>query len=367
MSVLNTMLRDLERRGARPVQALPSLQPAWAEGPAPAPAPRWRLRLLSALLLAAAASAAALWLWHQPAPSPARSAIAPIAPIAPLTHASATGVGGEGAVPAPGSVAPVAATTTPEPAEPMPALPMHPHSTTPSRAAVPTKAPKPKSDPGQTHGSEAPARSAAVSPSAAQSDLTRATELIARGRSTEAAQLLASALATRPGWHEARSTLAALQAEHGDRRQALATLLDGATIAPGRFALTAAQLQAELNDPVGALKTLEQVPAPARDDAFLALLAAIAQRAGQHELAVTEYRALLRSAPAHGLAWVGLGVSLQALGREAQALAAYRGAAQASLSADLRGFVESRITALQSTAPPDGAAAPVPSAGTTSP
>jgi len=131
--------------------------------------------------------------------------------------------------------------------------------------------------------------------------------------------VLASALVNRPTWHEARFTLAALQAERDERRQALTTLLEGAALDPGRFALTAAQLQAELNDPVGALRTLEQVPQAARDEEFHALVAAIAQRAGRHELAVTEYGTVLKSAPARAVAWVGLGVSLQALGREAQA------------------------------------------------
>jgi MSHA biogenesis protein MshN len=197
--------------------------------------------------------------------------------------------------------------------------------------------------------------------------LTRATDLIARGRSTEAAQVLASALAGRPNWHEARSTLAALQAERGDRRQALTTLLDGAAIDPGRFALTAAQLQAELNDSIGALKTLEQVPQPTRNEEFHAWVAAIAQRAGQHELAVQEYGAVLESGSTRALAWVGLAVSLQALGRDAQALAAYRGAAQGTLSAEVRRFVDARTAALQSTATPAIRAAPVQAAGLTAP
>jgi MSHA biogenesis protein MshN len=189
-----------------------------------------------------------------------------------------------------------------------------------------------------------------VSPSSGRSELIRATELIAHGQSTPAAQLLAAALLSRPEWHEVRSTLVALQAEGGDRRQALATLLDGAAIDPGRFALTGAQLQAELNDPSGAVQTLERVPQAARNLEFHALLAAIAQRAGQHELAVEQYGAVLQAEPTRALAWVGLGVSLQALGRDAQALAAYRGASQGLLSADLRRFVDSRVAGLQSTA-----------------
>jgi MSHA biogenesis protein MshN len=188
----------------------------------------------------------------------------------------------------------------------------------------------------------------AVSHSAAQSELTRAIDLVGRGRTTEATQVLLAALNRRPDWVDARSMLAALQAEAGDRREALSTLLAGVATDPARFAPTAAQLQAELEDPAGALQTLDRVPAAARDRPYHALAAAIAQHAGQHELAVAEYAAALRFDPADSVAWVGLGISLQALGRGEQALAAFRGAAQGTLSADLRRFVQARIRELQS-------------------
>jgi len=178
--------------------------------------------------------------------------------------------------------------------------------------------------------------------------LTRAIDLVGRGRYTEATQVLLAALNKRPDWVDARFMLAALQAEAGDRRAALSTLLAGVATDPTRFAPTAAQLQAELEDPAGALQTLDRVPAAARDRPYHALAAAIAQHASQHELAVAEYAAALRFDPADSVAWVGLGISLQALGRGEQALAAFRGAAQGTLSADLRRFVQARIRELQS-------------------
>ncbi len=174
-------------------------------------------------------------------------------------------------------------------------------------------------------------------------------DLIARGRSTEGAELLTEALAAHPDWSDARATLAALQAEGGDRRQALATLLAGVPIDPRRFALTAAQLQAELNDAAGALQTLDRVPTEARGAAYHALAAAVAQRASQHQLAVTEYGAALGFEPTNAVAWVGMGISLQALGRDADALQAFRSAAGGTLSPDLRAFVESRIRVLKAT------------------
>jgi MSHA biogenesis protein MshN len=176
--------------------------------------------------------------------------------------------------------------------------------------------------------------------------------LVARGRASDAMELLASGLAQRPAWHEARSALAALQADAGDRQQALATLLGGAMLDPNRFAPMAAQLQAELNDPAGAMQTLDRVPTEARDPAYHGLAGAIAQRAGQHERAVAEYGMALRSTPSNSLAWVGLAVSLQALGRNAQALAAYQAAAGGSLSPEMRRFVEARISGVRASAQP---------------
>jgi MSHA biogenesis protein MshN len=183
------------------------------------------------------------------------------------------------------------------------------------------------------------------------SELARAMKLITRGRNAEAAEVLTAALSQRPAWSEARSTLAALQAEAGDRQRALVTLLDGVPFEPRRFAPMAAQLQAELNDPSGALQTLDRVPADARDQTYHGLTAAVAQRAGRHDLAVAEYGAALKFAPADSVAWLGLGMSLQALGRDADALAAYRSAAAGTLSADLRSFTQARIRALQVSVP----------------
>jgi MSHA biogenesis protein MshN len=175
--------------------------------------------------------------------------------------------------------------------------------------------------------------------------------LVARGRATDAMQLLSAALSQRPAWNEARSALAALQAEAGDRQMALATLLGGVTFDPSHFAPTAAQLQAELNDAAGAQRTLDQVPTEGRDQAYHALAGAIAQRAGQHETAVAEYGAALRYAPSNSLAWVGLAVSLQTLGREEQALAAYQAAAGGRLSPEMRSFVQARIRWVQASVP----------------
>jgi MSHA biogenesis protein MshN len=358
MSVLNTMLRDLERRGARSALTLPAEADRFAASAAVQDPSKPRVRRLpvtfAVLLAAAVAAAAAVWLWpafglrapasalHATAgesagkPAEVHSAEADkpqIALVAPL-QAAPEPVATPAAVAAP-DLNPV----PPAGVEPAPTQPMHPHTPTPAFALRAT-------------AGESAGEVAAVAHSTAQAELARATELVARGQTTEAARLLSNTLSQRPDLSDARATLAALQAEAGDRRQALATLLDGVQFDPTRFAPTAAQLQAELNDPAGALLTLDRVAPTARDQSYHALAAAIAQRAGRHQMAVAEYGAALRSAPSNAVAWVGLGVSLQALGHDAEALAAYRGAARETLSAELRRFVQLRISALQASAAP---------------
>jgi MSHA biogenesis protein MshN len=412
MSVLNTMLRDLERRGERlPLSLSPQANgqsEAKKEVASAPPAPPLRAtpsepirpakrRVRPGILLAAtAAGCAAVWLWLHPgkhqvqAPLPAAAnapqvappvdapsaAIAPAPAFAPagasagkpaegataaVPEQSAAPVAGEPPAPAPAPAAASAdklAGTAPthafaafgvsagKPAAPAPtpafapvgvsagkpAAPMHPHSATPV------------AKPDTAAGSD---ETAAAVQSVAPSELARAIQLIGRGRNIDAADLLTSALSQRPGWNEARSTLAALQAEAGERPRALMTLLGGVPFDARRFAPMAAQLQAELGDPAGALQTLEKVPAEARDQTYHNLVAAVAQRAGNHDLAVAEYQAALRLGPTNSVAWVGLGVSLQALRRDAEALAAYRSAAAGSLGEELRTFTQARIRVLQ--------------------
>jgi MSHA biogenesis protein MshN len=361
MSVLNTMLGDLERRGQGPPLSLAPRDEALAPVPQPAPAvaesaKRRPLARPAVLLAAAAVAAAALWLWPRPAPAPADQRSPPPAqaaaalPAAPLPTAvvepSASAPGAAAGLPSDSQRADAAEL---HPALPIaaeaPSQPMHPHTPTAHTRRVATAAaPQTAGLEGRADAGSDPAASALR---ASQSDLTRAMASIARGRTSEAVQLLEAALSQRPAWSEARSTLAALQAEAGDRQQALDTLRAGVAFDPGRFAPTAAQLQAELGDPLGALQTLDRVAPEARDPTYHALAGAVAQRAGQHERAATEYGAALRFSPSNSLAWVGLAVSLQALGRDAQALSAYRAAAVGKLSPDLQRFVQARIGAMQ--------------------
>jgi MSHA biogenesis protein MshN len=180
-------------------------------------------------------------------------------------------------------------------------------------------------------------------------DVDRAADLIARGRASEAMELLVQVLNRQPTHAAARSSLAALLAESGRREQALHVLLAGSEVDAGRFALPAAQLQAEMGDLNGALQTLAKVPLARRNAGFEALHAGIAQRAGDHMTALQAYRRALAQPQPEAVWWVGLGVSLEATGEPNEARNAYaRAAAEAKLPADVRRYVADRLAALDS-------------------
>ncbi|MDO9192399.1 MAG: hypothetical protein Q7U12_05840, partial [Undibacterium sp.] len=81
---------------------------------------------------------------------------------------------------------------------------------------------------------------------------------------------------------------------------------------------------------------------------FLAFLAALQQRASHHKEAADLYQQALKKMPQNAVWWMGLGISLQADGRNKEALDAFGYAKSGNgLSPDLLAFVEQKITQLQ--------------------
>lgn len=420
MSVLNQMLRDLEKRGAMP-DVVAAAGTATVARPAlalPAPAFNTRRRWIWASVLAIAAGFVAVHTWLsyrvqdagvarlplgarqfagvastgapaqstaiQAAPSqdapvqgatvqaaPAQSVLAQ-APAVPATPTQSVPAQTPAVQAAP--VAPArAAASTPDPAEAVRARGRESaQDNTPARATPQVATALPRATPktaapraptarqvAQNDGAPSAAPLAAQTPDAqvaaaivrasntVAADVDRAADLIARGRATEAMDLLVRVLARQPAHAGARSSLAALLAEAGRREQALHVLLAGSEIDPLRFAAPAAQLQAEMGDLSGALATLGRIARTARTPGLEALHAGLAQRAGDHMTAIAAYRRALAQPQADPVWWVGLGVSLEATGEPAEARDAYaRAAAQARLSTDVRRYVSERLSAL---------------------
>jgi hypothetical protein len=406
MSVLNQMLRDLEARGVslEPVAVAPatassaaSVPPATALAMAAQDAKardRRRRFFLWGITVSAVALGAALWAWGEHQVRQARFVRAPLGatqfksavvasampaataataqatttpptPVAQMATAATAAVTPPQSpatsvpsaivdAPAAPSVLPTAAPTVapavaprvaskPAPRAAQTALARSPASFKPRDTAA-VETPKPVT---AAAASDAPVvQRSAQSLADPEADAARAADLIARGRATEAAALLQKILSARPQHLAARRALAALQAEAGAREQALATLLEGASIDAASFAVPAASLQAERGDLAGARATLARVPQQTRSPAQLALAAALAQRMGQHDAAIESFRAAL-ARQNDAAWWLGLAASLEAISRRSDALAAYNAAlAVPTLSAGLRQYAAQKAAAL---------------------
>jgi MSHA biogenesis protein MshN len=370
MSVINQMLRELELRGATPPQVAAAGTATVARPPLPRTerrAPRTR-RWVWTGVLAVSATLIGVHAWLDlrvqqaqtpPAPLGTRqfgALVAAEAQAAPAAPAAAAPAQAPAPVEQPAAQAPATAARS-APPPPSPKQPARPRAATLAAAPRTTAAPV---DPASPAYSAAPARAAdtPAAPAAAALvvrpandvalDLERAADLIARGRSSEAIALLRQVLVRNAAHAGARTTLAALLAESGQREAALHVLLAGVEADAVRFAPLAARLQAELDDVPGALQTLARVPAAGRSAGHEALFAGLSQRAGDHDAAIAAYRRALSQPRPQAVWWVGLGLSLEARQQPAEARTAFtRAAADPALPADVRRYVTERLAALE--------------------
>ena len=115
------------------------------------------------------------------------------------------------------------------------------------------------------------------------------------------------------------------------------------------YAMQLARLQVNRGDLRGAVETLEGSAAYAQNNAeYLGFLAALLQREQRNQEAVQRFNAALRLKPQAGVWLMGLGISLQALNRNAEAQEAFRRArASGTLNPQLQAFVDQRLRELQ--------------------
>jgi len=262
-------------------------------------------------------------------------------------------------------------------------------SSLPSEAAVPAvRAPLPtarvigRGAPGVADGGEtrsaaaeraAPARSAGVvasgkSPAAvkpeiqkevrqptprdlAENEYRKGVASLHQGRLAESQEGFQAALNLYPGHLGARQALVGLLLESRKPGEAERVLQEGLALAPTQsgFTMTLARLQLDRGDVATAAATLRKGLEHAQGNAdYAAFLAALLQRQGRHEEAIEQFQAALRARPAAGVWWLGLGISLQAVNRAADAQDAYRRARAANnLSPELAAFADQRLRQLQ--------------------
>jgi len=213
-------------------------------------------------------------------------------------------------------------------------------------AAQPVLAGDPATAPGQIDR-----RSNTSSRNRAESEFRRAVSLVNQGRIAEGMGGFRRALEIDPGHEAARQTLVALLLETKRVDEAAASLQEGLALNNGNtgFAMLLARIMVESNDIPAALIVLQRHAAPAdRNPDFHAFTAALYQRLDRHKEAIEQYQTALSLAPAAGVWWLGLGISLQAVERRKDALEAFTRAQSAgNLAPDLLAFVEQRLRQLQ--------------------
>jgi len=185
----------------------------------------------------------------------------------------------------------------------------------------------------------------------AEAEFRRGVGLLNQGRTSEAEEAFAGALAASPGHEAARQALVAMQLEQRRIDEARRLLQEGVALHPGnaRFASVLARVYLERKDYAGALAAVSGLKGPAQGDPEIQAISGTAlQRLGRHAEAVEAFQGSLRREPQNGAVWMGLGISFEVLGKKSDAAEAFqRAAASGSLSTDARGYAEQRARQLQ--------------------
>jgi MSHA biogenesis protein MshN len=388
MSLINRMLRDLDKRHAPPGGTAGPASAALAEHVYSVPERRlasdffWRS---TAMLMLFAIGWVAWLVWQlTPRPvvtefflqtsqkkvSPSKAAAAPSAgPAAPGPRPAAT------ASPAV-KPAPVAKALAAPPTQRVNAPPTQRVNVDMLRLATELTTPIPKRSARPSSPRSAPKKAASAPQSAsakpvdaadpgagrinrratttqhdrAENEFRRAVYFINQGRIAEGMDGFRSALQFDPGHEAARQTLVALLLESKRVDDAAGVLREGLAFNAKNtgFAMLLARIMVERNDVPAALSLLQKHAAPPdRNPDFHAFAAALYQRLERHQEAIEQYQAALRLAPSGGVWWVGLAISYQALDRPKDALEAFTRAKSAgNLAPELIAFVDQRLRQL---------------------
>lgn len=407
MSLINTVLQDLEKRQAsevrsslhREVRPLPTpprrrrvgvwlglllLPPALLAIHAYGPD---ALALLTAAAHVQSSAGGAAQIPAPPTPrSPAPEPAAPALPgeteialrLSPLLDAlpevatptvqastpAAPVAASRGASPA---LSPSVSSAVSSTASPLPAVPSaRPVATAPlSRASAPIPAPaaalearavaagegvaRPPADAGSpplVRVEKRPVEGTAAAREPFEEEHQRALSRWRAGAATEAGGLLAELLRRQPGLVQARQSLARLLIEQQRPEDAMRVLADGLREHPRQapWALALARLQAERGEVAAALQTLEALRDHAETPEYLGFHAHLLHRQGRFREAAERFQRAARGAPHEGRWWVGLGFALEADARPEAALEAFRRArATGSLDAGLAAVVDQKL------------------------
>ena len=168
-----------------------------------------------------------------------------------------------------------------------------------------------------------------------------------QGRNSDALENLREALRRESLHVPARQLLVTLLLESGEADAAAKVLQDGLAGQPAQigWAMTLARLQVDQGDLAAAARTLEfSRPAATQNADYLGFSANVLQRLGQHVEAAALFTQAARLAPADGRWWLGLGLTLNAQGRNAEAKDAFLRARQGSnLNPELQALIDQKL------------------------
>jgi tetratricopeptide (TPR) repeat protein len=137
-----------------------------------------------------------------------------------------------------------------------------------------------------------------------------------------------------------------LDSNQTDSFQKLWGQLDEQVLAAFEIKLLEARFYLLEEEPKLALAVLNNMSMVGFNPLYFGLLAATYQKLGQHDKAVEVYWDIVQRHPEDGQSWAGLSVSLEAIRDKPNAILGYRRALYYPLNAELRQYVESRLSSL---------------------
>jgi len=182
----------------------------------------------------------------------------------------------------------------------------------------------------------------------AENEYRRALAKLQDARVSEALANLEQAVALYPRHEAARQTLVGLLLEAGRTPEAIRHLALATSLDPQQANMAMLLARLQLENGGNALETMQRsLPYAESNPDYRAMMAGILQRANRNREAVEQYQAALRLQPANGVWWMGMGISLQADKRNAEAKVAFQRAKDSGrLTPELQTFVERRLQQL---------------------
>lgn len=185
----------------------------------------------------------------------------------------------------------------------------------------------------------------------AELEYNKGYQSLQQGRMQRGKEHLREALLLDASHLKAREMLSGIYIKSGRYIEAASLLREGVRVVPGYslFAKLYARVLLEQNNPRLAIQVLER-GANASNVAsdYQALLAATYQRVKNHEKAIEIYLQLVKVNPTVSIWWLGLAISLEKSGKNKAALDAYQRAQKTgNLKAGLVKFTNNRVSALK--------------------